>query len=225
MKTPPAKFCFGAARKQIASRAASGLDSAMTKVRNLRTLLQSLCNETKGDTVSVADLLNAVGRRSYGPVILLLGFIAISPLTIIPGANVLVALITLIFAVQMVFGRNYPWIPRKALEFSFPRRHLIAGVAAADKYVAQVDRFLKPRLTFLTNPPFVQIVALACVGAALVTLPLSFIPFGPVIPSLAVLLFGLAITARDGFILVLAGASFAGACYILMRVWAVLPFV
>lgn len=197
----------------------------MNKVRNLRTLLQSLCNETEGETVTVGDLLNAVGRRAYGPVILLLGFIAISPLTIIPGANVLVALITLIFAVQMVFGRAYPWVPKRALDFSFPRKHLIAGVAAADKYVAQVDRFLKPRLTFLTQPPFVQLVALACVGAALVTLPLSFIPLGPVIPGLAVLLFGLAITARDGFILALAGASFVGACYILVRVWALLPFV
>jgi len=197
----------------------------MAKVRNLRTLLQSLCSETDGDTVTVGDLLNAVGRRSYGPVLLLLGFIAISPLTIIPGANVLLALITLIFAVQMAIGRQYPWIPRKALDFSFPRKHLIAGVAVADKYVAQIDRFLKPRLTFLTQAPFAQLVALACVGAALVTLPLSFVPLGPVIPSLAVLLFGLAITARDGFVIILAGASLAGACYVLLRVWAVLPFV
>ncbi|MEL6415408.1 MAG: exopolysaccharide biosynthesis protein, partial [Pseudomonadota bacterium] len=164
----------------------------MTQVRNLRTLLQSLCSETEGETVSVGDLMNAVGRRSYGPVILLLGFIAISPLTIIPGASVLVAVITLIFTLQMVFGRPYPWIPKKALEFSFPRKHMVAGVAMADKYVVQVDRFLKPRFGFLTRPPFVNLVALACVGAALVTLPLSFIPFGPVIPSLAILLFGLA---------------------------------
>ena len=169
--------------------------------------------------------MNAVGRRSYGPVLLLLGFIAISPLTIIPGASVLMALVTLIFAVQMVLGRPYPWIPKKALEFSFQRKHLIAGVAMADKYVAQVDRFLKPRLTFLTQSPFVQVVALACVGAALVTLPLSFIPLGPFIPSLTVLLFGLAITARDGFVLLLAGLSLAGAIYLLMRVWAVLPFL
>lgn len=197
----------------------------MSQVRNLRTLLQSLCSETDGETVSVGDLLNAVGRRSYGPVLLLLGFISISPLTIIPGASVLMAVITLIFAIQIVIGRPYPWIPKKALAFQFPRKYLIQGVAVADKYVAQVDRFLKPRLVFLTNSPFVQLVALACVGAALVTLPLSFVPLGPLIPSLAVLLFGLAITARDGFVLVLAGASFGGACYLLIRVWAILPFV
>ena len=197
----------------------------MAQVRNLRTLLQSLCSGTEGETVSVGDLLNTVGRRSYGPVILLLGFIAISPLTIIPGANVLMALITLIFALQMVIGRPYPWLPRKALEFEFPRKYLVSSVAAADKYLVQVDRFLKPRLVFLTQPPFVQVVALACVAAALVTIPLSFVPFGPVVPSLAILLFGLAITARDGVVIVLAGASLTGAGYLLVRVWALLPFV
>lgn len=197
----------------------------MAKVRNLRTLMQSLCAETDGETVSVADLLNAVGRRSYGPVILLLGFIAISPLTLIPGANVLVALVTLIFAAQMVFGRAYPWLPKKALEFSFPRKYLVQGVAAAEGYAGMLDRFVKPRLTFLTRSPFVQIVALACVAAALVTIPLSFVPLGPVLPSLTILLFGLAITARDGFLLILAGASLVGAVYLMVRVWNVLPFV
>ena len=78
---------------------------------------------------------------------------------------------------------------------------------------------------FLTRSPFVQLVAVACVAAALVTIPLSFVPLGPVIPSLTVLLFGLAITARDGFVLVIAGSTLCGACYVLFKVWAVLPFL
>jgi hypothetical protein len=194
-------------------------------VHNLGSLLDSLCDETSGELVSVSDLLNAVGRRSYGPVLALLGFVAISPLTIIPGANSLVAIVILIFAVQMVFGRPYPWLPKRALDFDFPRQKMVDGVKAARPYVSWVDQFLKPRLTFLTRTPFVQLVALACVGAALVTIPLSFVPLGPVVPSLTVLLFGLAITARDGFVLVLAGASLFGACYVLTRVWEALPFI
>lgn len=175
--------------------------------------------------MSVGDLLNAVGRRSYGPVILLLGFIALSPLTLIPGANSIVAVITLIFALQMVIGREYPWLPKRALTFSFPRKHLIRGVAMAEKHAHAVDQLLHPRLTFLTGAPFVQLVALALVAAALVTIPLSFVPLGPVLPSMTVLFFGLAITARDGFLLVLAGATLCGAVYMMVRVWAVLPFV
>ena len=197
----------------------------MRQVNNLHSLLRSLCNKTEGETVSIRDLLNAVGRRSYGPVLLLLGFIAISPLSLIPGANSLVAVLTLIFAVQMVFGRAFPWIPKRALDFNFPRKHLISGVAALDKHAHTIDHLLHPRLTFLTRPPFVQFVAMACVAAALVTIPLSFVPLGPLLPSITILLFGLAITARDGFLLILAGVTLAGAIYLMIRVWAVLPFV
>ncbi len=196
----------------------------MAQVNNLRSLLGSLSTRTEGESVSVADLLNAVGRRSYGPVILLLGFIALSPLSLIPGANSLIAIITLIFAIQMVIGRAYPWLPKRALSFSFPRKHLISGVAAMEKHVHTVDQLLKPRLTFLTRSPFVQIVALACVAAAVVTIPLSFVPLGPLLPSLTILLFGLAITARDGFLLALAGLTLVGALYLMVRVWAILPF-
>jgi len=187
------------------------------QVHDLRSLLNSLCENTEGDNVSIADLLNAVGRRSYGPVLLLLGFIAISPLTLVPGANSIVALVTLIFAVQIVIGMKYPWLPRRALEFSFPRKHLVSGAKALQKHAYVVDQILRPRLAFLTRVPFINIVALACVAAALITIPLSFVPLGPVLPSLTILLFGLALTARDGIVLIIAGASLAGATILLMK--------
>lgn len=197
----------------------------MADVHNLQSLLRSLCSETSGERVTVGDLLNAVGRRSYGPVILLLGFVAISPLTLVPGANSLVAVIILIFALQMVIGRDYPWLPKRALEFSFPRKHLISGAEKLDKHAHTIDQLLRPRMVFLTKSPFVQIVALALVAAALVTIPLSFIPLGPVLPSLTVLLFGLAISARDGFLLIMAGATLVGAVLLMIRAWEALPFV
>ena len=58
----------------------------MTKVNNLSSFMHSLVNETSGEVITARDMLNAVGRRSYGPVLLLLGFISISPLTIGVGA-------------------------------------------------------------------------------------------------------------------------------------------
>ena len=192
----------------------------MKPVNNLDSLLRSLVLKTEGEIVSVRDLLNAVGRRSYGPILLLLGFIAISPLTIVPGANWLVALLTLIIAVQILFGRPWPWIPRKAQDVSFPRNTLVRGVAISEKYARYIDRFLAPRLTFLTEPPFVQLVALVCIAAALITFPLGLIPFGPILPGLTILLFGLGLTARDGFVLIFASATLACAVWL---AWRYLP--
>ena len=89
-----------------------------------------------------------------------------------------------------------------------------------DPYVCQVDRFLKPRLAFLTAPLFAPFVALICIAAAILTIPLGLVPFGPFLPGLTVFLFGLALTARDGFVLILAALGLAGACWLLFRLWS-----
>lgn len=186
-------------------------------VTNLRTMMRSLVLNTEGETVTVNELLKAIGRRAHGPVFLLLGFIAVSPLTIIPGANWFVATVILVFALQVVFGFRHPWLPKGVTEFKFKREHLVRGVAGAERYAHIIDALVKPRLTFLTDAPFIQLVALVCVLAALVTFPLGLVPFGPLLPSLTVLLFGLALTARDGFVLLLAGCAFAGAVVLMVR--------
>ncbi|MFN3911813.1 exopolysaccharide biosynthesis protein [Hyphomonas sp.] len=186
-------------------------------VTNLRTLLRSLVLNTEGEDVTVRELLRAVGRRAYGPVLLLLGFIAVSPLTIIPGANWFVGTVTLIFALQIVVGRRTPWLPKSALDFSFKRSLLVQGVGAGEKYAHMVDALVRPRLVFLTESPFVQVVAMICVFAALITYPLGLVPLGPLLPSLTVLLFGLALTARDGVVVLLAALTFGGAALIVIR--------
>lgn len=187
-------------------------------VNNLESLMLSLCEQTEGETVTVRDLLDAVGRRAYGPILLLLGFISVSPLTLIPGATWLVALVTLLISIQIVFGKKFPWVPRRLLNFEFKREHLVSGVNGGRKYAVMIDHYVKPRLTFLTAPIVAPLIGMICVAAALVTIPLGLFPFGPVLPGLTILLFGLALTARDGVFLLLAGAALTGAVIILIRV-------
>lgn len=189
-------------------------------VTNLRSLLRSLVLNTEGEEVTIRELLQAVGRRAYGPVLLLLGFIAVSPLTIIPGANWFVATLTLIFTLQIVVGRRIPWLPKSALDFRFKRSLLVQGAGAGEQYAHMIDALVRPRLTFLTEAPFVQVVALICVMAALITYPLGLVPFGPLLPSLTILLFGLALTARDGVVVLLAAMAFGGASVL---VWRMMP--
>ena len=180
--------------------------------------MTSLCEQTQGETVTVRDLLDAAGRRSYGPLLLLLGFISISPLTLIPGATWLVALVTLLISLQIVVGKKFPWVPSRFLKFEFKRKHLVDGVESGRKYAHMIDYYLKPRFTILTAPLFVQLIGLICVAASLITIPLGLFPFGPVLPGLTILLFGLGLTARDGVFLLLAAAALTGAILILIRV-------
>lgn len=187
-------------------------------IKNLQTLIASLVEQTTGDSVSIEDLLDAVGRRAFGPLLLLLGFIAISPLTIVPGTSWLVALVTLLIAGQVLLGRQRPWLPKKALAVSFPREALVKGAELMAKPARTVDSFVKPRIGLLTDPPFVQIVSLLAMVAALITFPLGLVPFGPILPGLAIMLIGLGLTARDGIMLLLAGGAMVGAIYFVISV-------
>jgi hypothetical protein len=187
-------------------------------IDNLQSLLDRVGEECgpHGGAVSISlgEVLETVGRRAYGPLLLLIGLFAISPLTAIPGFTWLSALLVLLVAGQMALGRQTPWLPKKALAVEVSREQLQKGVVAARPWAKRIDAFVAPRFTFMTAPPCVILVALICVLAALVTFPLGLIPFAPLAPGIAVVLCGLGITARDGVLLTLGIAAVAGAVYL-----------
>jgi hypothetical protein len=185
--------------------------------QNFTSLLDCLVKETSGETVTLGQLMGIVERRSFGAVILLLGLIAISPLTIVPGATWVVAAVTLLFSVQLLFGLKHPMMPRKLLDLKMPRPALEGFVKTTRNLAHIADKLTAPRLGFLTRPPFIIGVALVCTIAALVTFPLGLIPLGPVLPGISILLMGIGLTARDGVFLLLSTLAMAGAVLLVVR--------
>ncbi|MEQ1492821.1 MAG: exopolysaccharide biosynthesis protein, partial [Terricaulis sp.] len=174
----------------------------MSASANLEGVLDEIVakcdNDSTPDTLTLAEILDSVGRRSYGPLLLVIGLFAISPATIVPGMTWLAAALTLLVAGQMALGLPRIWLPKKALQAQLPRDAVSSGIEKGRGAAKVIDRLLKPRLTFLSKPPFVNIVALMVIAAALITLPLGLIPFAPLAPGLAVVFFGLGMVARDG---------------------------
>ncbi|MDP3740625.1 MAG: exopolysaccharide biosynthesis protein [Hyphomonadaceae bacterium] len=185
--------------------------------QNLTGLLDCLVTETSGETVTLGQLMGIVERRSFGAVILLLGLIAVSPLTIVPGATWAVAAATLLFSVQLLFGLKHPMMSRKLFDLKMPRPALETFVKTTRNLAHVADKLTAPRLGFLTRPPFVIGVALVCTIAALVTFPLGLIPLGPVLPGISILLMGIGLTARDGVFLLLSTLAMAGAVLLVVR--------
>ncbi len=65
----------------------------------------------KQDRVSLGDVIEAFGNRSYGPFLLLPALVDISPVGSIPGLPTVLACVILLTAVQMVLGRKHLWLP------------------------------------------------------------------------------------------------------------------
>jgi hypothetical protein len=183
---------------------------------NFTYLLNCLLKETSGETVTLGQLMHIVERRSFGAVILLLGLIAVSPLTIVPGATWTVAAATLLFSVQLLFARH-PVLPKKMLAMQMPRPALESFVKASRKMAHIADSVTAPRLGFLTRPPFVIGVAVVCILASLVTFPLGLVPLAPLLPGISILLMGIGLTARDGVFLLLSTLAMVGSILLVAR--------
>lgn len=175
-------------------------------------------SDTTPESLTLAEVLDAFGRRSYGPLLLVIGLFAISPATVVPGMTWFAAALTLVVAGQMALGLKRIWLPHGALQAQLPRDAVLGGIGKSRGIARRIDGLLKPRLAFLSGPPFVNLVALLCIAAALITFPLGLIPFAPLAPGLAVVFFGLGMVARDGLWLLLGMGFVGGALWLAMQV-------
>ncbi|MET0547404.1 MAG: exopolysaccharide biosynthesis protein [Caulobacterales bacterium] len=193
------------------------------KVHNLSSLLDALKAKIDEDgevspatKISLEEMLDLIGRRAYGPLLLIIGLISISPLTLIPGSTWAIAVLTLVISVQMALHKTHPWMPKKALALQLTEDKLDKFISAARPTARFTDKLIRPRWSFLSEPPWALIVAILCALAALVTFPLGFIPFAPLAPGLAVAFFGLGLTAKDGLMLSLGALIMAAASWLLV---------
>jgi len=126
---------------------------------------------------------------------------------VIPGVSTLLGLPLMLRSVQLSIGSRRPWLPRAVSARSLERRAFSRIVESIQPRLQRLERLLKPRLLFLTSTWAERGIGLCClVAAALVFLP---IPFGNLLPALALCAFGLALMERDG-VLVLLGLGTLG---------------
>jgi hypothetical protein len=135
-----------------------------------------------------------------GPVLFVLTLPVLLPLP--PGVSMLLALPLLIVAPQIALERPLLWLPQMLKRRSLKRRDLVGVLRRALPWLRRFERVIHPRLTFLTGRIGARFVGAACTLIALVlVLP---IPFANLVPSIAMSVFALGLTRRDG-LLVLGG--------------------
>jgi len=171
-------------------------------------------------TVSIDTLLAALGRRAYGPVVLAIGLVMLSPLNWIPGAGIVLATVLTLFLVQALLRPGPPWIPRRLACIEVDAGRAFGALRRIRPWARRLAMLTRPRLQVVTRPPWRTGAVLAIIATALSMYPLAIIPGGAGPPSLAITVFGLALTVEDGVLLLLA-LALAGGAFALAG-WAVL---
>jgi len=181
---------------------------------NLMELIDSIENmEQDASRVSVDDVVHAVGRRSFGPLLLVAGLITLTPIIgDIPGMPTLMAALVLLVSVQLLAGSEAFWLPKWLLKRSISRPKFDKGIHYMKKPARWVDGLLRVRLPWLTGYIGIRVTALVCLLIALAMPPMEFIPFSANGAGLALTLLGLGLVARDGVALLLGFALFGATC-------------
>lgn len=183
----------------------------------LEDVLKTAAENADGDKVTVGELLTYYGDRSFGPILTFLGLIVVvPPIGAIPGLPAVIGVVVLLFSLQMLFGRRHVWAPRLLKNRSISKDALIAAYQKSKGVLARIDRLITERLTWATSGAATIIVAALVSLMALIMIPLELVPFAVGVPGLAITVFGVALIARDGALMLAAFALSAAALTVLI---------
>ncbi len=164
-------------------------------------LLRNFAADWPHRRITLGAVAAALGDRAYGILFLLFAFPNVFPAP--PGMSAVLGMPLILVAAQFVYGRHQPWFPRWLAERSIAREDFALIIERGIPWLHRVERLLKPRLLWATHFSAERTISLLClVLAVVIALP---IPFGNMLPALAISVIALGFFERDG-VFVLGGA-------------------
>ena len=159
---------------------------------------------TEDGHVSVDHILDSVGRRSFGPVVMFVGIILVTPLSGVPGMPTVMGMLTLLTLGQLILGRQHIWLPAWLIEREIPRDRLVRGMELLRPLARALDGLSRQRLVPLVKGIGLDVMACACVVIAFIMPLTEIIPFSSSLFGVALVAFGFSMLARDGAIALFA---------------------
>ncbi len=173
--------------------------------RTLDELLARLAEAGDEDgPVTLEEVVEAVGRRSFGPLLLVAGLVVLSPLSGIPGLPTVAALFVLLISVQLICRRRYFWLPRWLLARRLSRERFTRTMRLLRRPAGKVDRLLRPRLQIVVHHIGFGVILTLSVALALAMPMLELFPFSASVAGAMIALFGLALITHDGLLALFA---------------------
>jgi hypothetical protein len=162
----------------------------------------------RGKVMTVGGLLHAFGARAPGVLLMILGVFLIIPKAGLPVGAFAAAGIALI-AIQLFMNKGGLAVPAQFAARELPRKTTRRVLLFSFRRFRWLEKYLKPRMGNFTSramQPLLGVVILLL--AAVIALP---IPFGDMIPGVAVLLIGAGLVIGDGVAIIVGlGASVLG---------------
>jgi hypothetical protein len=165
--------------------------------RKLSVELADLRDRSARGALTLREVIYTLHGRAYMLLVLLMALPFITPIPL-PGLSTPFGLAIMLIALRLSLGQR-PWLPMKLQRKELPPGFFAKVFAFAEKVLRVFEKFLRPRLTFLSDTPLLaQLHALLMlIAAAALLLPLP-IPFTNSFPAWTILLLAAGLLERDG---------------------------
>ncbi len=154
----------------------------------------------EGQDCSVGELVDQIGDRGFGLLLLVLAFPAALPLPA-PGYATPFGILMILLGFQMLIGRQVPWLPERFRRRTIRYRVMAFSLEKGARLLRLVEFLIRPRWSRLARSRlFLSAVALIIIAMACsMTLP---IPLTNTAPSFVIFLLAAGILEEDGLALV-----------------------
>lgn len=173
------------------------LIAALPPPPKLSVELARLRDQAAERAVTLREVIYTLQGRAYLLLVLLLALPFITPIPL-PGLSTPFGLAILLIAARLSLGQK-PWLSMKLQRKELPAGFLRKLFAVAERVLRFLEKFLRPRLTFVTDTPLLaQLHAVLMLVAALALLLPLPIPFTNSFPAWTILLLAAGLLERDG---------------------------
>lgn len=177
------------------------------ELRNLEQMLDLISEIVDDrDTISLEVIVETIGTRSFGPLLLLVGVILASPLSGIPGMATTMGIVVILIISQLFLNRKRFWLPRWLLKRSVEKKKADKAIAWLRPAARFIDRWLRPRLTVFVRGFSTYLIAFICIAIAICMPMMELVPFSASGAGAVLAFYGLSLIANDGFLALLGFA-------------------
>lgn len=158
-------------------------------------------NNANSDKVTLFDIKTALHERGFGILIIIFSLPLSVPIPVPPGYTTILSIPLILFSLQLLFGFDSPWMPHWLERKSFQRSTLALVVEKTSPALRKIEKFMKPRMSFIFCGPGEKILAFIMLLCALsIAIPLPLTNF---IPAIGTTLISLGIMSKDGLLSIL----------------------
>jgi len=171
------------------------------RVNNFKSssdLLNDIKNH-EGEDITFREFLEGFGEGGFALFLAIFALPVALPLPALGIASI-IAIPLLFLSVQLVLGFNAPWVPNWIGRKKIRMETLKKAIDMVTPILKKIERFLRPRISFLSTRTGEKLIGLFCVICS-ISVALPF-PFTNTLPSIGIVIMAIGLLERDGIVII-----------------------